>query len=98
MRVLALTCAFLFLGGTAAAAAEEPSRFVFDAEVNAFPITATNCPCRTSRLISRSASTTCLRDRKVWDTPTMGAVTIRSHPSGVVAESYRTGEIRVVLP
>lgn len=42
MRVLALTCAFLFLGGTAASAAEEPSRFVFDAEVNAFPITATN--------------------------------------------------------
>lgn len=32
----------------------------------------------------------------VWDTPTTGAVVVRSHPSGLVAEAYRTGEVRVV--
>lgn len=32
----------------------------------------------------------------VWDTPTAGAVTIRSHPTGLVAEAFRTGEVRVV--
>jgi competence protein ComEC len=32
----------------------------------------------------------------VWDTPTAGAVTVRSHPTGVVAEAFRTGEVRVV--
>jgi competence protein ComEC len=32
----------------------------------------------------------------VWDTPTAGAVTVRSHSSGLVAEAHRTGELRVV--
>lgn len=32
----------------------------------------------------------------VWDTPTAGAVTIRSHSSGVIAETFRTGETRVI--
>jgi competence protein ComEC len=32
----------------------------------------------------------------VWDTPTTGAVTIRSHSSGVIAETYRTHELRVI--
>ena len=32
----------------------------------------------------------------VWDTATAGAVTVRSHPTGLVAEVYRTGE-RVVV-
>ncbi len=32
----------------------------------------------------------------VWDTPTAGAVTIRSHSSGLVASAYRTGERHVV--
>jgi competence protein ComEC len=32
----------------------------------------------------------------VWDTPTAGAVTVRSHTSGVVAEAFRTGETRVI--
>jgi competence protein ComEC len=32
----------------------------------------------------------------VWDTPTAGAVTVRSHSSGLVAEAFRTGELRVV--
>jgi len=32
----------------------------------------------------------------VWDTPTTGAVVVRSHPSGLVAEAVRTGEVRVV--
>ncbi len=32
----------------------------------------------------------------VWDTPTTGAVVLRSHPSGLVAGAYRTGEVRVV--
>ncbi|MBX9581799.1 MAG: ComEC/Rec2 family competence protein [Gemmataceae bacterium] len=32
----------------------------------------------------------------VWDTATVGAVTVRSHSSGLVAETFRTGEVRVV--
>lgn len=32
----------------------------------------------------------------VWDTPTAGAVTVRVHSTGVVAESFVTGERRVV--
>jgi competence protein ComEC len=32
----------------------------------------------------------------VWDTWGHGAVTVRSHPTGLVAEAYRTGE-RVVV-
>jgi competence protein ComEC len=32
----------------------------------------------------------------VWDTPTAGAVTVRSHRTGLVAETFRTGEVRVV--
>ncbi len=32
----------------------------------------------------------------VWGTPTMGAVTVRSHASGLIAESFRTGEVRVL--
>jgi competence protein ComEC len=32
----------------------------------------------------------------VWDTPTAGAVTVRCHSTGVVAECFRTGERRVV--
>jgi competence protein ComEC len=32
----------------------------------------------------------------VWDTPTAGAVTVRSHATGLVAESFRTGELRLV--
>jgi competence protein ComEC len=32
----------------------------------------------------------------VWDTHAAGAVTVRVHRSGVVAEAFRTGEVRVV--
>jgi competence protein ComEC len=32
----------------------------------------------------------------VWDTPTTGAVTVRSHSTGVVVETFRGGEIRVL--
>ncbi|MBX9624806.1 MAG: ComEC/Rec2 family competence protein [Gemmataceae bacterium] len=32
----------------------------------------------------------------VWDTATVGAVTVRSHSTGLVAETFRTGEVRVV--
>lgn len=32
----------------------------------------------------------------VWDTATAGAVTVRSHASGLVAEAFRTGEVRVI--
>jgi len=32
----------------------------------------------------------------VWDTPTTGAVTIRCHSTGVIAEAFRSGEVRVV--
>ena len=32
----------------------------------------------------------------VWDTPTAGAVTVRSHATGVIAEAFRTGEVRVL--
>ncbi|HUR52649.1 MAG TPA: MBL fold metallo-hydrolase, partial [Gemmataceae bacterium] len=32
----------------------------------------------------------------VWDTPTTGAVTIRSHATGLTAEAFRTRELRVV--
>src|SRR5262249_50205975 len=32
----------------------------------------------------------------VWDTPTAGAVTVRSHATGLVAECFRTGEMRVI--
>ncbi len=32
----------------------------------------------------------------VWDTPTHGAVTIRSHPTGLLAEAFRGGETRVL--
>lgn len=32
----------------------------------------------------------------VWDTASSGAVIVRSHSTGLVAESFRTGEVRVV--
>ena len=32
----------------------------------------------------------------VWDTPTSGAVTVRCHATGVVAEAFKSGEVRVV--
>src|SRR5207247_2511973 len=32
----------------------------------------------------------------VWDTATVGAVTVRSHTSGLVAETFRTGEVKVI--
>jgi competence protein ComEC len=32
----------------------------------------------------------------VWDTPTAGAVTVRSHSTGVVVEAFRGGEVRVL--
>jgi competence protein ComEC len=32
----------------------------------------------------------------VWDTATAGAVTVRSHPSGLVAETFHTGAVRVI--
>ncbi|MBA4191196.1 MAG: hypothetical protein C0467_24715 [Planctomycetaceae bacterium] len=32
----------------------------------------------------------------VWDTPTAGAVTVRCHSTGVIAESFRDGELFVV--
>jgi competence protein ComEC len=32
----------------------------------------------------------------VWDTPTAGAVTLRSHATGLTAEAFRSGELRVV--
>jgi competence protein ComEC len=32
----------------------------------------------------------------VWDTATCGAVIVRSHATGLVAEAYRTGEVRVI--
>lgn len=32
----------------------------------------------------------------VWDTPTAGAVTVRSHATGVAAEAFRTREVKVV--
>jgi competence protein ComEC len=37
-----------------------------------------------------------LPNATVWDTPRLGAVTVRIHKTGVVAEAFRTGE-RVVL-
>jgi competence protein ComEC len=32
----------------------------------------------------------------VWDTATVGAVTVRSHSTGLIAETFRTGERRVI--
>lgn len=32
----------------------------------------------------------------VWDTPTAGAVTVRCHGTGITAEAFRSGEVRVV--
>jgi competence protein ComEC len=32
----------------------------------------------------------------VWDTPTFGAVTVRSHATGLVAEAFRGGEVWVI--
>jgi competence protein ComEC len=32
----------------------------------------------------------------VWDTPTSGAVTVRLHATGVIAEAFRSSEVRVV--
>lgn len=32
----------------------------------------------------------------VWDTASVGAVIVRSHATGLVAETFRTGEVRVV--
>jgi competence protein ComEC len=32
----------------------------------------------------------------VWDTPTAGAATLRSHSTGLVADAFRTGERRVI--
>jgi competence protein ComEC len=32
----------------------------------------------------------------VWDTPTAGAVTVRCHATGVIAEAFRTGEVKVI--
>lgn len=35
-------------------------------------------------------------DVPVWDTHTCGAITLRSHKTGLVAEAFRTGEKRVI--
>lgn len=32
----------------------------------------------------------------VWDTPTAGAVTVRSHATGLTASSFRSGEVKVI--
>ena len=32
----------------------------------------------------------------VWDTPTAGAVTVRCHATGVIAEAFRSGEVKVL--
>jgi competence protein ComEC len=32
----------------------------------------------------------------MWDTATAGAVTVRLHSTGVIAEAFRSGEVRVV--
>jgi competence protein ComEC len=32
----------------------------------------------------------------VWDTPTSGAVTVRCHATGMVAETFKSGKVRVV--
>jgi competence protein ComEC len=32
----------------------------------------------------------------VWDTPSSGAVTVRCHSTGVIAEAYRSGEVKVI--
>ena len=32
----------------------------------------------------------------VWDTPTAGAVTVRCHNTGAIAEAFRSGELKVV--
>jgi competence protein ComEC len=32
----------------------------------------------------------------VWDTPTAGAVTVRSHATGLTAEAFRSGEAKVI--
>ncbi|HVK15612.1 MAG TPA: MBL fold metallo-hydrolase, partial [Fimbriiglobus sp.] len=36
-------------------------------------------------------------DVPVWDTVSMGAITLRSHRSGLTAEAFRTGERRVLV-
>jgi hypothetical protein len=36
-------------------------------------------------------------DVPVWDTVSAGAITLRGHRTGLVAESFRTGERRVVV-
>jgi competence protein ComEC len=35
-------------------------------------------------------------DLPIWDTDALGAITIRSHATGLIAEAYRTGERRVL--
>jgi competence protein ComEC len=32
----------------------------------------------------------------VWDTPTVGAVTVRCHNTGIIAETFKSGEVRVI--
>ena len=32
----------------------------------------------------------------VWDTPTSGAVTVRCHNTGAIAEAFKSGEVRVI--
>jgi hypothetical protein len=36
-------------------------------------------------------------DVPVWDTVSAGAITLRSHRTGLIAESFRTGERRVLV-
>lgn len=33
----------------------------------------------------------------VWDTHALGTITVRSHKSGLIAETFRTGETRVIV-
>jgi hypothetical protein len=33
----------------------------------------------------------------VWDTHAHGTITVRSHATGLIAETFRTGETRVIV-
>lgn len=63
MRVLALTCALSLLGA-GVASADEPSSFIFDAEANAFPITAVKGELTTPQ-------TEFIVSQRVWDNNTL---------------------------
>ncbi|WP_439660871.1 hypothetical protein ACSHWB_04780 [Lentzea sp. HUAS TT2] len=61
MRVLALTCALSLLGAGVASAAD-PSTFEFDADANAFPITATQGTWTTPQFVV---------SQRAWDDNTL---------------------------